>query len=94
MYKFKMIINNFKNKYIKYLSSGYWIISIILFLWLASFIYQSLYITINNIRILAALKNQVAQKMINMDMWYKINNEIEYKQKPITNNILQNNPFK
>ena len=94
MRKAKIIINILKNKYTKYLSSSYWIIGIILFLWLIFFIYQSLYITANNIRVLTVLKNQVAQKTINMNMWYKINENIKHKQELTVNNILQNNPFK
>ncbi len=94
MCNIKTIINYLKKGYTKYLTMGYWIIALLLFLWLTFFMYQNLYITNNNITILSILKNKVAQKMVDMDMWHKINENIKWKQQLITAETLSRNPFK
>jgi len=94
MQDIKATIKKIKNNYFKYLTRGYWVTSIILFSWLAFFIYQNLYVTASDIKVLYMLKSQVAQEMVDMEAWNKINKEIKWKQQLLVDTTLLNNPFK
>lgn len=94
MLDIKNIITNIKNQRAKYLMRGYYSLSIIIFLWLAFFMYQNFYVTIGDIKVLSILKNQVTQEMVNIQTWDEVKKELEWKKQILADTELLNNPFK
>jgi membrane protein involved in colicin uptake len=58
-------------------------ISLVLIILVAVFLYSNFYQSLENIKILTALKSQVATKVVNMDAWQKINEQLEIKKQPL-----------
>ncbi|OIO16608.1 hypothetical protein COV56_01570 [Candidatus Kuenenbacteria bacterium CG11_big_fil_rev_8_21_14_0_20_37_9] len=57
------------------------------------FLYVNFLLTVNTVKIVSALKKQVAIEVVDIDMWEKINKNIEWKKQKIQRGALDNNPF-
>lgn len=70
-----------------------WLASGLIIILLIIFLYNNFFQTISDIKVLLILKGQVAEKVVDMDMWKKINKEIEWKKQLLADDGLKRNPF-
>jgi len=91
-------INSLKMKrvlkyFFKYIEKVSWAITVIIILGGLVFLYNNCYQALNNISFLTILRNQVAVKVIDMEKWEKINNDLEWKKQPLIEGEQIRNPF-
>lgn len=70
-----------------------WLVSGLLFMVALIFLYNNFYKAVGDAGVLLKLKSQVALEVVDMEMWKKINQEIEWKKQPLAEEGLERNPF-
>jgi len=69
------------------------IISAALLLWTVFFLYNNFYQSLNDVRILTTLKNQVATKTVDIKTWETISRRLAEKKQPMGEWDLKYMPF-
>ena len=67
---------------------------VILIIIVLVFLYNNFYKTIGDANVLLILKSQVVLETLDMELWEKINKEVEWKKQPLAEEGLERNPFK
>lgn len=70
-----------------------WGISAFIVIMLLFWLYSCFYVSLNNLSFVTRLKSQVAVKIVDLEMWNKVNDDIEWKKGVIDNIENINNPF-
>ncbi len=78
----------------KYLNKISWLVILLFMGWLILFIYNNVYLTVNNIRVLKEVKKRVAETKINIEDWEALKKNIKWKKQPLADGELSVNPFK
>jgi hypothetical protein len=72
-----------------------WVVCIAILAITAFFMYNNFYKAITDARVLSTLKTQVALEVVDMDMWGKVNKNIEWKEQVLAADEKANrNPFR
>jgi hypothetical protein len=69
------------------------LISVLIIVWCLFFLYNNFVRAISDANVLSVLKKQVALKAVDMELWKKVNNNIEWKKQPLPPNGMDRNPF-
>ena len=86
-------INKIKVLCEKYSNQVVWMFSLLIILSCAVFLYNNFYKTISDVKFLMTLKSQVASEAVDMGLWKKINQAIEWKKQRLGGEDKINNPF-
>ena len=70
-----------------------WLASLLIIIIALIFLYNNFYQAAGDARVLSSLKTQAATRVVDMDLWQKINRDMEWKKQPLQNGALKNNPF-
>ncbi len=84
--EYKRLFKNYRHKL-------YWLIILVFAGWLLFFIYNNLYLTMNNIKVLKEVKRKVAETIVNIKTWESLEKNIEWKKQPLADGDLGFNPF-
>lgn len=69
------------------------VIGAVLISWTIIFLYHNFYQSLNDVRILATLKNQVATKVVDIKTWETVSHRLAEKKQPTGEWDLQYIPF-
>lgn len=68
-------------------------VSAMLLLWTVFFLYNNFFQSLNDVRILTTLKNQVATKAVDIKTWKTVSRRLEEKKQPLEEWDLEYIPF-
>lgn len=91
--KIEVILNKNWDAFISGFDKVAWGISVFILILLLIWLYNCFYVSLNNLSFLTRLKSQVAIKIVDMDTWDSVNENISWKEAEIDNIKSVYNPF-